>query len=111
MAPENTPLTSGVFLWSLRRPNMCFEVHDTGIGIAGVQRARLFSFFSQADASITRQYGGAGPGLSICPLLVIIDERRCRAPGKGSLFWFYLPMQLAERMLAAEDNTINLLVC
>ena len=71
------------------------SVLDTGIGIEPAAHKRIFEEFRQASDDISRTYGGSGLGLSIARKLVELQGGRMgleSMPGKGSRFWFTLPM-------------------
>lgn len=105
-----------------------FEIEDTGIGIPAERQAGLFRPFMQVDLSTTRQYGGTGLGLAISRELVSLMGGRIgvtSAPGRGSLFWFEVPLPVGDvaaakaavtpaaaagqlsRVLVAEDIQLN----
>ncbi|THB72989.1 MAG: response regulator [Gammaproteobacteria bacterium] len=68
-----------------------FYVKDTGIGISSEKINRLFDSFTQADSSITREYGGTGLGLTISKQLCTMmggDIAVESIVGKGSIFHF-----------------------
>jgi signal transduction histidine kinase/CheY-like chemotaxis protein len=75
---------------------MRITVADSGPGIAGDKLQILFDEFTQADASTTRKYGGTGLGLAISKKLVELMGGAIQVasePGKGTKFWFTLPLR------------------
>ena len=75
-------------------------VSDTGIGISEESMSRLFTPFTQADGSTTRQYGGTGLGLAICGQLVRLmgGDIECHSEfGKGATFSFTVKAQRSDR--------------
>lgn len=87
------------------------KVIDTGVGIPPDVKERLFSPFSQADASTTRRFGGTGLGLSIVRRLVELMGGTVgleSTPGRGSEFRFELPLRQINDIDAR--GTLELLV-
>lgn len=107
------------------------SVKDTGIGIAKESIDKLFQAFTQADNSVTRQFGGTGLGLSICSKLaslmggeITLESEK----GVGSTFSFIVELQYGneeavgqkvhhlkktksfreeQKILLVEDNKVN----
>lgn len=109
-----------------------FVIRDTGIGIAREKLSDIFERFRQAEDSITRKFGGTGLGLSIVKNLVLLQNGEIAVesePGKGTVFSFTIPYQIAAaqpampvslveagfdypdfrhvRILVVEDNRMN----
>jgi len=68
-----------------------FTVSDTGVGIPADKQQLIFQAFTQADGSLTRQFGGTGLGLTIAAKLVEMMHGRLwfeSEVGRGSTFYF-----------------------
>jgi len=127
---------TGSVTLSVRRDDsgmLVFEVRDTGPGLSADAGDKIFDPFVQADSSTTRRYGGTGLGLAICDRLVRLMGGQIAVtsePGRGACFRFTMPcrptdaphvepvdecladeLQLDARVLLAEDNPVNHLVC
>ncbi len=73
------------------RVRLCFEVSDTGPGIAAKDRKRIFAAFEQASAGKFHGSGGTGLGLAIASKLVAMMDGEIQVEselGRGSTFWF-----------------------
>jgi signal transduction histidine kinase len=72
-----------------------FCVSDTGIGLRREDTSRIFDRFEQVENPASRNYGGAGLGLSLAKSLVELHEgaiwAESEGPGKGSSFHFVIP--------------------
>jgi Amt family ammonium transporter len=115
----------GVLSETTERIIIFVAIEDTGIGVPADRLKQLFRSFSQVDASTTRQFGGTGLGLAISKQLVELMGGEIgveSAAGRGSSFWFRVPLlkpvQLAARpivppelrklrVLVVDDNATN----
>jgi PAS domain S-box-containing protein len=113
---------------------MRIEVADTGVGVPSDKLDTIFESFSQADASVTRKYGGSGLGLTIVKQLVELQHGTIEVKSqehKGSNFIVRIPYSFGKaeqlkknaipkasktldakglksiRVLLVEDNDIN----
>ena len=120
---------------ALKNGQLFFSVTDTGIGIPQERLEKIFERFEQASDDTAHAYGGNGLGLAISRNLVLLLGGHIgvdSTPGKGSCFWFDLPLQQAKaqsllipdgqgasrlrefalHVLVVDDNAVNrLLAC
>jgi signal transduction histidine kinase len=72
--------------FNIERGRFHFEITDNGIGIERQRLVSLFAPFEQADASVTRQFGGLGLGLAISKHLVDLHHGTIEAESRGRSF-------------------------
>lgn len=78
---------------------MHLVVRDTGIGIPADRLAAIFDPFAQADASMSRRFGGTGLGTTIARQLVELMQGRIwveSQQGVGSQFHVELPLEVGD---------------
>lgn len=83
------------------------EINDTGIGIAEEHKPYLFDAFSQADSSISREYGGSGLGLAIVYRLVTLMHGTVHLDSRefdGTHIEIDLPLQPVQEHKEIKDD-------
>jgi signal transduction histidine kinase/ActR/RegA family two-component response regulator len=88
------------------RAMLRFEVRDSGVGIAPDEQERIFEPFHQVGEA-HRRFGGTGLGLAIVRQLLRMmdsDVHVRSTPGKGSRFWFDLPVSVLEESSVAKPQ-------
>jgi PAS domain S-box-containing protein len=86
-----------------------FAVKDTGIGIAPDKQVSIFDEFTQADSTISRNFGGTGLGLAISSRLVRLMGAELLVNstlGEGSEFSFTVKFPLGQNTPAPLENEL-----
>lgn len=77
---------------------ICFAVHDTGLGIPEELHKNLFEDFSQIDSPLQKRLRGTGLGLSLCKRFAELLGGSVgvqSTPGVGSVFYVIIPLSIA----------------
>lgn len=88
------------------KTEIVFSVTDTGMGIPEDKQKMIFASFTQADGSMTRDFGGTGLGLTISRGLVELMGGKLKVEskeGEGSRFYFNLSFSTQEPAEAETD--------
>lgn len=105
---------------SFDKCKLIFVVEDSGIGIPAEKQESIFDSFTLSEDYMTKEYGGAGLGLSISKQLAEVMNGTLEVEsisGQGSKFTLSLPFQIAApsstndtpplSILLAEDEQVN----
>lgn len=87
-----------------------FSVKDSGIGIAKDKIKTIFDAFSQADNSISREFGGTGLGLSISSQYIQMMNSKLQVKsveGEGSEFFFTLQLPIVDATHQFKESTYH----
>ncbi|REG82843.1 PAS domain S-box protein [Marinomonas pollencensis] len=96
-------------VYPVTSPFIRFEITDTGIGIEADRLEKIFDPFTQADASMSRRFGGTGLGTSISKQLVALMGGTIHAKSTvnvGSTFYFDIPLNEVEAPKASDNNAL-----
>ncbi|MEA1956592.1 MAG: FIST N-terminal domain-containing protein [Campylobacterota bacterium] len=101
--PENgkVKFKTKVIKDTLDKQTIRFSIKDSGIGIPKDKQALIFSAFTQANASTSREFGGTGLGLSISKSFVEAfgGELKLKSKeGKGSTFYFDIEFKTCKKI-------------
>ena len=100
--PEGGTITVGA---TVADADLILYVRDTGIGIAADHIPRLFERFYRVDTALSRAMGGTGLGLAIVKHIALAHNGSVRVesePGKGSAFYFRIPLNLSGQTVMAD---------
>lgn len=88
--------------------DLCFEIQDTGIGIAADKLDIIFDSFSRVEGAHGEKYGGTGLGLAICRKFAELMGGKIQVRSdkdKGSSFSFTVPFEITSP--PSEDTALD----
>ena len=114
--PNDGEVTVEIVLKSIinNKAKIHFSVQDSGIGIEKKKQKTVFQAFSQADDSISREFGGTGLGLAISNQYVKMMNSEIQLKsqkGEGSQFYFDLELDIVDNSISIEQNNQELNIC